>query len=150
MATSGRHLARRSAVQALYQWSITGQAAVSILPNFIADHRLTGRHLDYFETLVKEIPLNIEAVDQVILKQISRPIDLVDPTEKAILRVGAYELMYQIDIPTNVVVNEGIEIAKTFCAEQGYKFVNGVLDKIAKQARTGKSTAPTPVVKAAK
>ncbi len=132
MAMSGRHLARRGAVQALYQWDITGQAAESIQANFILDHRLEGRYLAYFETLITEIPLHIEVIDKAILEQITRPISLVDPTEKAILRVGVYEMKYQIDIPASVVVNECIEIAKVFCAEQGYKFVNGVLDKILK------------------
>ena len=132
---SGRHLARRSAVQALYQWDITQQAPQSILSNFILDHRLDGRYLEYFESLIQEIPQNIEVIDAAILKQISRPIALVDPIEKAILRVGTYELKYQIDIPPNVVVNECIEISKVYCAEQGYKFVNGVLDKIAKDIR---------------
>ena len=132
MATSGRHLARRNAVQALYQWDMTGQAASSIKTSFIYDGRLKGRHLEYFEKLIKLIPEKQSVIDQAIEAQSDRPISRVDPLEKAILRVGTHELMFEIDVPPNVVVNEAIEIAKLFCADQGYKYVNGVLDKIAK------------------
>jgi len=137
MATSGRHRARRNAVQALYQWDMTGQKASSIQANFIADERLTGRHQSYFETLIKEIPANIERIDATIAQYADRPVDKLDPLEKSILRVGVYELQAQLDIPQNVVVNEAIEIAKLFCADHGYKYVNGVLDKVvkAKQAQ---------------
>lgn len=128
--SSGRHLARRNAVQALYQWEITGQAASQIASSFILDERLQGRHLDYFQKLIKEIPENIKAIDEAIESQISRPMSLVDPLEKSILRVGVYELKFELDMPDSVVINEAVEIAKAFCADEGYKFVNGVLDKL--------------------
>lgn len=132
MASSGRHLARRNAVQALYQWDMTGQSASSIKSSFIYDDRLTGRYQEYFETLIKEIPVNIDSIDATIAEYADRPVNKLDPLEKSILRVGVYELTYQIDVPQNVVVNEGIEIAKLFCADHGYKYVNGVLDKVVK------------------
>lgn len=132
MATSGRHLARRNAVQALYQWDMTGQPAHHIKANFIFDERLKGRYLEYFDKLIKEIPANSEKIDEAIARHTDRPISKLDPLEKSVLRVGAYELMFEIDIPPNVVVNEAIEIAKLFCSDQGYKYVNGVLDKVAK------------------
>jgi N utilization substance protein B len=132
MATSGRHLARRNAVQALYQWDMTGQDASSINSSFIHDERLKGRYREYFEKMIKEIPLNIEKIDGVIALHTDRPVERLDPLEKAILRIGTYELLFQIDIPQNVVVNEAIEIAKLFCADNGYKYVNGVLDKVVK------------------
>ncbi len=134
MASSGRHLARRNAVQALYQWDMTGQSASAIKANFIYDDRLEGRYLGYFETLIKEIPAKIDSIDGTIAEYADRPVNKLDPLEKAILRVGVYELHYQIDIPKNVVVNEAIEIAKLFCADHGYKYVNGVLDKVVKAA----------------
>ena len=135
MASSGRHLARRNAVQALYQWDMTGQSASSIKANFIYDDRLTGRYQEYFETLIKEIPANIDTIDGTIAQYADRPVNKLDPLEKSILRVGVYELKYQIDVPQNVVVNEGIEIAKLFCADHGYKYVNGVLDKVVKASK---------------
>lgn len=132
MATSGRHRARRNAVQALYQWDLTGQKASSIQASFIPDERLTGRHQSYFETLIKETPANIALIDATIAQYADRPVDKLDPLEKSILRVGVYELQFQLDVPQNVVVNEAIEIAKLFCADHGYKYVNGVLDKVVK------------------
>ena len=135
MATSGRHLARRNAVQALYQWDMTGQDASSINSNFIHDERLKGRYREYFEKLIKDIPQNIEEIDGVIALHADRPVERLDPLEKSILRIGTYELLFQIDIPQNVVVNEAIEIAKLFCADHGYKYVNGVLDKVVKQQK---------------
>ena len=132
MATSGRHLARRNAVQALYQWDMTGQAASSIKSNFIHDERLKGRYAEYFEKIIKEMPSNSEQIDGLIEAHTDRPISKLDPLEKAILRVGTYEILFEIDVPRNVVVNEAIEIAKLFCSDHGYKYVNGVLDKVVK------------------
>lgn len=132
MATSGRHLARRNAAQALYQWDMTGQEASSIKSSFIYDGRLKGRYLDYFETLIREIPQNIDKIDEAIGRHTDRPVEKLDPLEKAILRIGAFEILFQIDVPHSVVVNEGIEIAKLFCSDHGYKYVNGVLDKVVK------------------
>jgi N utilization substance protein B len=135
MATSGRHLARRNAVQALYQWDMTGQDASSINSNFIHDERLKGRYREYFEKMIKDIPQNIEEIDGVIALHADRPVDRLDPLEKAVLRIGTYELLFEIDIPQNVVVNEAIEIAKLFGSDHGYKYVNGVLDKVVKQQK---------------
>ena len=59
----------------------------------------------------------------------------MDPVERAILRVGTYELVYKLDVPTKVVINEMIELAKTFGADHSYRFINGVMDKIAQQVR---------------
>ncbi len=133
MASGGRHLARRNAVQALYQWVVTGQEASSIRSSFIFDGRLEGRYLDYFLLLIKEIPANCDEIDAQIRTKISRDLSAIDPLELSILRVGVYELGFQQDIPPNVVVNEGIEIAKLFCSDNGFKFVNGVLDGILKE-----------------
>ncbi|MEA3292603.1 MAG: transcription antitermination factor NusB [Pseudomonadota bacterium] len=130
MARSGRHLARRSAVQALYQWEITGQTPDEIEDSFIANQALKDRHLDYFRRMIHEIPEHVEEIDASLAPFLDRPLSKVDPVERAILRVGAYELAYQRDIPEKVVLDEAIGLAKLFCAEHGYKFVNGVLDKL--------------------
>ena len=133
MATSGRHLARRNAVQALYQWDMTGQDASNIKSSFIHDERLKGRYREYFEKLIKAVPSNIENIDGVIGTHADRPVERLDPLEKAILRTGVYEILFEIDVPHSVVVNEAIEIAKLFCSDGGYKYVNGVLDKVVKE-----------------
>ncbi len=135
MARSGRHLARRCAVQALYQWNVTGQSPSEIESSFIKNENLSGRHLDYFLALIKNIPLNIEVIDNLITPHLDRKLDKVDLIEHAILRVGTYELKFQPDVPARVVLDEAIDIAKVFASEHSYKYVNGVLDKIAREVR---------------
>ena len=135
MARGSRHLARQAAVQALYQWDLTEQAPESILEHFIQQHDTTEIDEDYFQLLVREIPLYHRELEAHIIPMLDRELDDVDPVERAILRIGAYELEYQSDIPKKVVINESVELAKTFGAELSYKFINGVLDKVAAELR---------------
>ncbi len=135
MAKIGRHLARRCVVQALYQWQITGQDAAQILPSFIDHDGLAGKYREYFLMLVAEITRCCKEIDHVIAPHLDRSLDRVDPVEEAILRLGTYELCFDKTIPTRVVIDEAIELAKTFGSEHGYRYVNGVLDKVAKGVR---------------
>ena len=135
MARSGRHLARRCAVQALYQWQMTGQAKEKIVDSFIENENLEGKHQDYFLSLINIIPNYIDQIDALIAPHLDRDQEKVDLIEQAILRLGTYELRYDKSIPTNVVIDEAIDLAKTFGSEHGYKYVNGVLDKVAREVR---------------
>lgn len=141
MAGGSRHLARQAAVQALYQWDLTEQAPESILEHFIQQHDTTEIDEDYFQLLVREIPLFHREIEAHIIPMLDRDLDDVDPVERAILRVGAYELEYQTDVPRNAIINEAVELAKTFGAELSYKFINGVLDKVAAELRPQNKTA---------
>ena len=127
----GRHKARRSAVQALYQWQLTRQAPAEIERDFLADDSLKDADLDYFQHLVREIPAHIPGLDKHLAPYIDRGIAEIDPVERAILRLGAFELEFHPEIPYRVVLNEAVELAKTFGAEQGHKYVNAVLDRVA-------------------
>ena len=135
MAKSGRHLARRCAMQALYQWQMTGQAPSEIRAAFIANETLTGQHLEYFWLLIERIPAHIEKIDRLISARLDRDPERVDLTEQAILRLGTYELTFAPDVPVKVVLDEAVSLARLFCGEHGYKYVNGVLDKIARDVR---------------
>ncbi len=135
MAASSRHLARQAAVQALYQWDLTEQAPETILEHFIRGHDTSDIDDEYFQLLVREVPLFHRELEAHIVPMLDRDFDDVDPVERAILRIGTYELEYRKDIPRNVVINESVELAKTFGAEQSYKFINGVLDKVAGELR---------------
>ena len=135
MARSGRHLARRSAVQALYQWAMTEQPVEEIESTFIHNENLSGKHKDYFDTLINVIPVHVETIDQLIEPHLDRNAEKVDLLEQAILRLATYELKFDPSIPTSVVLDEAIDLAKTFCSDHGYRFINGVLDKVAKQVR---------------
>jgi N utilization substance protein B len=135
MAKPSRHMARQAAVQALYQWQLTGQAPDDIEHHFISDHDLRGIDVEYFHELVREVPLHLHELDDHLAPNLDRGIDEVDPVERAILRLGAYELEFRLEVPYKVVINEAVELAKTFGAEHGHKYVNAVLDKVALKLR---------------
>ena len=130
-----RQLARQRAVQALYSWQMTNGDPVSIDAEFRIENDMEGVDLDYFRELLREIPAQREALDAIIVPLLPRPLAEVDPVERAILRLGAYELKFRLDVPYRVAINEGVELAKLFGAEQGHRFVNGILDGMARQLR---------------
>jgi N utilization substance protein B len=131
----GRKRARQAAVQALYQWQLTAQRPDEIETHFIDDHDLKGVDREYFHVLVREIPLHLHELDDHLTPHLDRAIDEIDPVERAILRIGAYEFEFHPEIPYRVILNEAIELAKMFGAEHGHKFVNAVLDKVAADLR---------------
>lgn len=139
VARGGRHRAREAAVQALYQWQLTEQ-----LPDeaqFLLDHQLDGVDLEYFHHLISEVPLRLHELDDQLLPHLDREVGEVDPVERAILRLGAYELEFQPQVPYKVVLDEAVELARTFGAEHGHKFVNAVLDKVALKLRAAEVQA---------
>lgn len=132
---SGRHNARQAAVQALYQWQLTEQNPEDIESHFIHDHEMSDVDMEYFDQLIRQIPLHLHELDDFLLPHLDRDIDEVDPVERAILRLGVFELEFTPETPYKVVLNEAVELAKTFGAEHGHKFVNAVLDKVASKLR---------------
>lgn len=136
-----RSKARRLAVQALYQWQLTGQTAYDIGQQFAQDQDLKGSDRDYFEELLTQVPRYAEELDEYLAPNLDRPLKEVDPVERAILRLGVYELRYRKDVPYRVVINESIELAKTFGGEQGHKYVNSILDLVAKKLRAAEVAA---------
>jgi N utilization substance protein B len=134
--SSSRTNARKAAVQALYQWQMTGQSLVEIERQFIEEERLKDVQKSYFTELFHGVPKNLEAIDQALTEFVDRPVDMIDPVERAILRIGAYELINRPDMPYRVVLNESINLAKYFGADGSHRYVNGILDKIAQQKRT--------------
>ncbi|MES9905641.1 MAG: transcription antitermination factor NusB [Sedimenticola sp.] len=130
-----RSQARHHTVQALYQWQVTGQDIRDIHNQFLLEQDTGIFELAYFDTLLHGIPAHLSALDEKLGPCLDRSIESVDPVERAILRLGAFELMYQLEVPYRVVINEAVELAKVFGAEQGHRYVNGVLDKLARQVR---------------
>ncbi|HPF58281.1 MAG TPA: transcription antitermination factor NusB [Candidatus Competibacteraceae bacterium] len=130
-----RSWARRCAAQALYQWQITIQEPAIIANEFLADQDLRKADPDYFRELVHEVPKQVVEIDAALEPFLDRPLAQVDPVEQAILRIGGYELIQRPDIAYRVIINEAVELAKLFGAEQGHRFVNGVLDKLARVTR---------------
>jgi len=131
-----RSLARERAMQALYQWQMTGQDLADIEQQFLDEQDMKNVDKKYFKELLHEVPRLLGEFDALSNELLSRPIEQVDPVERAILRIGLYELKQRLDIPYRVVINEAVELAKLYGAEQGHKFVNGTLDKAAKGLRS--------------
>lgn len=133
--SGGRHRAREAAVQALYQWQLTDNSPADIEDHFILDHDMHEIDIDYFHYLVREIPSRLHELDDHLAPYLDRPITEVDPVERAILRIGTYEFEFHPEVPYRVILNEAVELAKTFGAEHGHRFVNAVLDKVANDLR---------------
>jgi transcription antitermination protein NusB len=133
--SAARSKARRLAMQAVYQWSMTAHDAADILAQFLADEDNRGVDAEYFEALVRGVVQGHAALDAALAPTLARPLDEVDPVERAVLRVAAYELKHRLDVPYRVVLNEAVALTKKFGAEQGHAFVNAALDKLARELR---------------
>ena len=132
----GRIKARQNAVQALYQWFITNKNVDEIIAEFENDkHKLAKTDINYFKSLLRGTITNNQKLDLRIINLLDRSVDELDTIERAILHIGCYELEYHDDIPWRAAVNESVELAKIFGAENSYKYINGILDKVAKELR---------------
>ncbi|KAA6187838.1 transcription antitermination factor NusB [Thiohalocapsa marina] len=155
--SGSRSEARRYAVLALYQWQVSGQAPAEIGRQFFDDpawieavaegliedatldaRRRKGRagyDAQLFDRLLCGVSEHADEIDDALRPLLDRALKSIDPVERAILRVGAYELLFSPELPVAVVINEAVNLAKVFGAEQGHRYVNGVLDKLARQVR---------------
>ena len=133
--------ARRAAVQALYQWQATGQSPSEISTQFRDDSRLDKLDRELFDALLFGVTVHEAALDELLEPLLDRPVAQVDPVERAILRLGAYELAHSAAVPWRVIINEGVDLAHTFGADQSHRYVNGVLDRLARQLRATETGA---------
>jgi N utilization substance protein B len=136
MNPSDRRNARHYALQAMYQWHVSGASTDEIEAQFIAHQITKNIDLDYFKELIHGVPDNTDELDAEMKPFIKRPMDELDPVELSILRMATYELKNRLDIPYRVVINEALELTKRFGSVDGFKFVNGVLDQVARGTRT--------------
>ncbi|ALO34308.1 N utilization substance protein B [Colwellia sp. MT41] len=135
MKPSPRRKARELAVQAIYSWQVSKNPVNDIEANFIVDNSKRRFDTEYFQLLLRGVTANISDIDAAISPHVDRPLKDIDQVEKAILRVAVFELKDCTDVPYRVVINEAIELAKSFAADDSHKFVNGVLDKTVKLIR---------------
>ncbi len=131
-----RRRARRRALQALYQWQLNDDSAAAIIDQFIQEQNFDGVDQAYFETLVREVVGRRDELDQAVAPFVQRAEVGVDQMERVVLRLGACELMFHPETPYRVVIDEAVELAHRFGAEQAHTFINGVLDRLAAQTRT--------------
>ena len=132
---AARSRSRRRALQALYAWQMSGSAMTAVITQFQHEQDMDVADLDYFEDLLHGVEHNVAALDAALRPHLDREVEQVDPIERAVLRLAAYELKFRPDVPYRVVLNEAIEVTKRFGADHGHTYVNGVLDKLAGDLR---------------
>ena len=132
---AARSRARRRALQALYAWQLSDSPVDKVIEQFRAEQDMEIADLEYFEALVRGVVKRYAELDAVLSRYIDRTMAQVDPIERAVLRIAAFELAHRPDVPYRVVINEAIETTKRFGAEQGHTYVNGVLDRAALEWR---------------
>jgi len=128
---AARSRARRRALQAVYAWQLSNNRIDSVIDQFRNEQDMQIADLDYFEDLVRGVEREHAELDAGFMPFLDREVDRVDPIERAVLRIAAYELRHRVDVPYRVVINEAVETTKRFGSEHGHTYVNGVLDKLA-------------------
>ena len=130
-----RRKARHYGMQALYQWHMAGASLADIEAEFRADYDFSQVDLEYFQALLHGIPRCVDELEKTLEPLLDRRLDELDPIERTLLRMGTFELAKRPDVPYKVVINEAVALAKKFGATDGHKYINGVLDKVARQLR---------------
>lgn len=130
-----RSRARRRAMQAVYAWQISGGDVRHVIEQFAHEQAHEIADLEYFEDLVRGVLTHRSELDQGLQPHLDREVEQVDPIERAVLRIAAYELRHRIDVPYRVIINEALETTKRFGSEHGHTYVNGVLDHAAVEWR---------------
>lgn len=138
-AVQMRRKARQRVLQALYLWQLNPQPARDIQQEFLQTQDMQQVDMEHFSELLSECIARADALDKALAPYLDIPVSQLDPVEHAILRLSLYELMQRLDIPYRVVINEAVDLAKKYGAEQGHRFVNGVLDKAARKLRPHES-----------
>ncbi|MCW3172590.1 transcription antitermination factor NusB [Shewanella subflava] len=132
MKPSERRKARRLAVQAIYSWQLSDNNVADVEHEFLTEQSLDGVDVAYFRELLAGVTAKVAQIDELLKPHLDRDFSEVSPVEKAIVRLATFELTFKKDVPFKVAINEGIELAKAFGADDSHKFVNGLLDKIVK------------------
>ena len=130
-----RHRAREFALQGLYQWLISKEDAATVVNNIRGAHGFDKADAEHFAEVVYGAIKDADGLRAAIRPLLDRPLEEISPIEHGVLLIGAYELKNNLDIPYRVVINEAVELTKSFGGIDGHKFVNGVLDKLAAQLR---------------
>ena len=136
-----RSRSRRRALQAVYAWQLSGAGERDLIAQFAHEQAHEIADLVYFEDLVRGVLRHAGELDAALAGHLDRTVEEVDPIERAALRIAAYELVHRPDVPYRVVINEAVELAKTFGGTDGHRYVNGVLDRLAPRLRPHEPSA---------
>lgn len=134
-AVRGKRRARRIALQALYQWLMAEGELSHIEAQFRAVTNMDRVDADYFCRLLYGVPKEVAVLEDAFLPFLDRPIENLNPIELTVLRISSYELLYCPEIPYRVVLDECVSLAKEFGSQDGFRYVNGVLNNLARKVR---------------
>jgi N utilization substance protein B len=136
-----RHRAREFALQGLYQWLLNNEPAATVAKHIRSAHGFDKADSEYFTELLNGTIAQSVELREALTPTVDRPIAELSPIEHAVLLLGAWELKNKIEIPYRVVINEAVELAKSFGGIDGHKYVNGVLDRMAGKLRPDEAAA---------
>lgn len=139
-----RRRARRALMQAVYAWQMTDGDLADIVGQFDSSKHLKGADKDYFRECLRGVLAGVAELDPLFEAYLDRRIDQLDYVERAILRVGSYEMKARLDVPVRVVIDEWVELAKRFGAEDSFRYINGVLDRVARDVRSAELAVSPP------
>ena len=131
-----RRKARHFGLQALYQWTLSDASLVDIDAEFRVDNDFRHTDGEYFQALLRGVMEDVESLEALFSPLLDRALDDLDPIERNLLRMGTFELKERIDVPSKVVINEAVSLAKKFGATESHRYINGILDKVASELRT--------------
>lgn len=138
-----RHRAREFVLQGLYQWQIGGQDELAIEAQASAVPGFEKVDIELYRVLLRGTLHDAVALQAALQPFVDRPWGELSPVERSVLLLGAYEFKHHLETPYRVVLNEAIELAKSYGGIDGHKFVNGVLDKLAAVLRPHETNART-------
>ena len=130
-----RRKARHYGLQALYQWTLSGASPSDIEAEFLVDNDFRHTDGEYFSAVLKGVVDDVDGLESLFEPALDRTLDELDPIERNLLRLGTFELRDRIDVPYKVVISEAVALAKKFGATDSHRYINGVLDKVARELR---------------
>ena len=130
-----RRKARHYGLQALYQWTLSGASPSDIVAEFRVDNDFRHTDGEYFSAVLKGVVDDVDGLESLFEPALDRTLDELDPIERNLLRLGTFELRDRIDVPYKVVISEAVALAKKFGATDSHRYINGVLDKVARELR---------------
>ncbi|WP_226703958.1 transcription antitermination factor NusB [Microbulbifer elongatus] len=136
VTASARRKARHYAMQALYQWQMTGANLNAIEAEFHADNDMSKTDVAYFRELLHGVTKNLDEIEGTYSQYLDRDVEELDPVSRALLRMATFEMKNRVDVPYKVVINEAVALAKKFGPTDAFKFINGILDKVAAKERS--------------
>ena len=130
-----RRKARHYGLQALYQWTLSGASPSDIEAEFRVDNDFRHTDGEYFSAVLRGVVDDVDGLESLFEPALDRKLDELDPIERNLLRLGTFELRDRIDVPYKVVISEAVALAKKFGATDSHRYINGVLDKVARELR---------------